>query len=114
MSNNAMGSSLLPYWNPLVERFGLVLLEGTIIELKNVSLEPRNQLIVDRAEVDQFKGSTQATWHTHPNNRPNLSAEDYWMFLALPPMDHYIITETKVRKFSVRNGKVMLDEAHCV
>lgn len=114
MSNRDTASALRLYWKPLYERVGLVLLDGTIVELKNESPTPDKTLWVPRQMIDEFGAAAEATWHTHPRNNVNLSPDDWRMFQSLPELKHFIVTETRVRLFSVRNGKVMLDEADCV
>lgn len=65
-------------------------------------------------DVEKYRDSAYAMWHTHPRNNVNLSPEDYSLFLRLPRLRQYIVTETRVRSFFVRNGKVYLDEADCL
>lgn len=93
---------------------GVVLLDGTVVELKNHSPTPDRNLLIARAEVDELVKYAYASWHTHPANNVNLSGTDYRMFQSLPSLKHFIVTETRVRCFSVRNNKVYLDEADCI
>lgn len=113
MSKNALPESLLPYWSPLTERVGLILSGGRIVELQNESPTPERTLMVRRSLVEQYEDA-QAMWHTHPAGNVNLSAADYRLFLSLPHLFHYIVTETRVRRFRVQNKQVMLDEADCL
>lgn len=65
-------------------------------------------------EVEPLLPDAAATWHTHPHNIVNLSLEDHAMFLSMPGVIHYIVTETRIRSFIVRNNKVLLHEADCL
>lgn len=87
---------------------------GKVVEFRNQSASPTMTLMVDRDEMAPYMAKATATWHTHPKNNVNLSAPDHAMFLTLPSLRHYIVTERRIRAFEVRNGKVMLYEADCV
>lgn len=114
MSNRELASLLLPRWNSTAERFGVVLRSGEIVELPNLSDSPFNAAVVSRQGITDLGDEVCATWHTHTHNRVNLSSVDYATFLSLPHLLHFIVTETRVRSFSVRNNKVMLHEADCI
>lgn len=105
---------MLHYWNSTTERFGLILEDGAVAEFKNQSQTPGKTLLVDRQSIEPFLPMAVASWHTHPENSVNLSCHDYAMFLTMPSLTHYIITETRIRSFVVSNGKVMLHEADCI
>jgi hypothetical protein len=70
--------------------------------------------MVAEADIDPYRTRAVAMWHTHPANNVNLSATDYAAFLLHPEWVNYIVTETRVRSFVVRNKMVMLHEADCV
>lgn len=114
MSKQEHPRFLVEFWNPIVERFGFVLRDGSAVELKNESPTPSTHFQVDADKASVYEDRAVATWHTHPRNNVNLSADDYWFFLSKPELLHYIVTETRMRCFSVRNGKVMLHDADCV
>ena len=114
MSNRNTASLLLPYWTPTVERVGLVLFDGTVIELRNQSPTPETGFMVDPEEFKSVSEYTVGMWHTHPKNNVNLSPLDHNTFKSLAGWTHYIVTETRVRSFIVRNNKVMLHEADCI
>lgn len=105
---------LLPRWNPFTERFGLLLCDWDVVEFPNESETPSLGLRVDQKKVAPYLPRAIATWHTHPQNNVNLSATDYAMFLTMPGLIHYIVTERRIRSFRVLNKKVMLHEADCV
>lgn len=100
---------LCEYWNPLVERCGLVLDDDTVIEIPNTAATPENDFSFPRSYFDHYSGCV-ATWHTHPKNDPNLSIQDYKVFLTQPNLFHYIATDGIVWGFYVRNNKVFLYE----
>ena len=112
MSNSDTASKLLAYWVPTIERVGLVLVDGTVVELRNHSETPGKTLRVDPSEIEPLRPAVVAMWHTHPENNANLSPMDWYMFKGLPEWTHYIVTETCVRSFIVTNGKVMNHEDH--
>lgn len=114
MSNKNTAFKLLEYWVPSVERFGLVLRSEEIVELRNNSPRPDLTALIAQDDIDAYGEDVVATWHTHPKGNVNLSGADYRMFLGMPQCMHYIVTETRVRSFIVRNNKVMLHEADCV
>lgn len=97
-----------------MERVGLVLFDGSVIELKNQSPSPEINFMVDPDEFKGFKEYVVGMWHTHPKNNVNLSPLDYEAFRSLPNWTHFIVTQTRVRSFIIRNNKVMLHEADCL
>ena len=114
MSDKNTALQLLQKWNPFTERVGLVLLDGTILELQNESPTPGLTFHVKREAVDELLPAAVAMWHTHPQNNVNLSPADYGVFLSLPTLLQYIVTEKRVRSFKTIGGKVYVDEADCV
>jgi proteasome lid subunit RPN8/RPN11 len=81
------------------ERCGLILKDGTIVEIDNVAEDRTNSYRMKAEDVVFFLPNTVATWHTHPDTDPNLSGEDYAGFLAWPDLRHHIIGR--------RNGAVV-------
>jgi proteasome lid subunit RPN8/RPN11 len=100
--------------NDTVERCGLVLKDGSVVELNNLAAEPGHSFEMDHeAALPYFKRDEVAmTWHTHPDSDPNLSGEDYSSFLSWPDLVHAIIGvrdgKTVVEKFQIENGLVLV------
>lgn len=85
----------------LSERCGLVLTDGSIVEIENIAEEPTLGYDMNPEGVLPFLQNNMIaeTWHTHPQGDPNLSGEDYRGFLAYPDLVHNII--------GTRDGKVV-------
>lgn len=96
------------------ERCGLVLKDGTVVELENVADDPVNSYEMAGESVLPFmeKDLVVSTWHTHPKADPNLSGEDYAGFLGWPDLSHIIIGvrngELAMVTYRVDNGLVMV------
>lgn len=75
------------------ERCGVVLNDGTVVEIENIAEEPAKGFEMDPVQfLEQLKtGNVDRTWHTHPDGPPVLSGEDYTTFLAWPSLKHSII-----------------------
>ena len=95
---------LTEFWNPLVERCGVITPNG-VIELQNNHPQPDLGFRISKTD---FPEDTSATWHTHPSGMANLSTPDYCLFLLLPDLDHYIVAENVVWKYYVKDNKVFL------
>lgn len=99
--------------NDLHERCGVVLEDGTILELTNIAEEPAGSFEIDPTELlEQLEtGRVKATWHTHIDSGPNLSGADYDGFLAWPELEHFVIGreagQVAVAKFVVEDGLVL-------
>lgn len=95
------------------ERCGLILKDGTVVELENVAEDPLASFEMAPESVLPFlqSGEAVSTWHTHPHSDPNLSGEDYSCFLAWPDLSHIIIGrrngEPVTKHYRVENGMVM-------
>lgn len=89
------------------ERCGVVLLSGEIIELPNSSSYPNNSFVISEADVEPYKATMAATWHTHPRGPHNLSIDDYNTFLELPNFSHLIITHRSVSQYQAQGDYVM-------
>lgn len=98
------------YWNPTVERCGLILQSGEIKELKNSSPTPHLDFIILADEYAPYAGETVATWHTHPRTSSNLSTQDYLLFQRQPQWLHLIAARDKVRAYFARDNKVFVYE----
>lgn len=95
------------------ERCGVVLKDGSVVEIENVADDKTNSY---RMRPDTVLGFMQAdliagTWHTHPGADPNLSGEDRKGFLAWPDLEHSIIGVRDgavfVQRFRVDKGLVI-------
>ena len=99
---------LQSFWSPEVERCGIILSTGEVVERKNQALESS-----DRFEmlIEDFEGA-EATWHSHPLGLGNLSIADYWFFSTWPNLLHFIVSSAGVRCYVFAEGSVRnLDEA---
>jgi proteasome lid subunit RPN8/RPN11 len=105
-----MNELLLALWNPQVERCGFVLDDGSIVECPNVDPNPEKSFEISPDSIGQYEGRVSATWHTHPRTGPNLSVEDYRAFQSYPDWFHYIVSESEVWCYYVRNKAVILHE----
>lgn len=96
-------------WNPDAERCGLILLDGTILELPNIHPDPVNAYEMD---AQDFLDKAWATWHTHPRTSGNLSSEDYLNF-CMPPADelvHFIVDSREVWRYYWEDKRLLLDD----
>lgn len=100
---------LADYWNSLVERCGLILKDGTIIELVNTHPKPDENFSFSKEEFNKYP-TCVATWHTHPRGNSNLTPEDYKAFLNYPEFFHYIVGDGTIWGFYVQEGRVFLYE----
>lgn len=93
------------------ERCGVVLKDGSVVEVKNIAEDPTNSYRMDTAEVLPLLEDVVGTWHTHPDSDPNLSGEDYMGFLSWPNLEHSIIGrrngQVVVLRYRVENGLVI-------
>lgn len=95
------------------ERVGLILCDGSIVELDNVCSDPENGFEVRGDQMLQYEDTIYATWHTHPNQNSNLSSGDYLTFLSWPDFSHYIIGTDGVARYFIENNRVLLCEGEC-
>ena len=97
--------------NDVDERCGLILKDGTIVEIENVAAVPDKSYKMNPVEVIKHADNIAATWHTHPDSDPNLSGADYTGFLGWPGLEHFIIGrrngKVTVTKWIVENGLVL-------
>lgn len=100
---------LLPSLTGPAERVGLVLRDGSVIELPNISTLPEESFLVDPVDLLNHEDEMVATWHTHPRTPATLSGEDYQTFLMWPDLLHIIIGTDGVRGYKVVNGAVVND-----
>lgn len=89
------------------ERCGLILKDGTVIEVDNVADEPEKGFEIPAEKLIEYEDDLAGTWHTHPGEGKNLSARDYHGFLTWPKLSHYIIGNDGVAKYVVEDGVVL-------
>lgn len=104
---NALLKDLGSYWNPDVERCGVILTDGSILQLPNTSPTPALTFELSLEGLPDIS----ATWHTHPTTGGNLSTPDYLLFLQHPKLWHYIVGgPNDVRAYYIEDSRVMLHE----
>jgi proteasome lid subunit RPN8/RPN11 len=101
-----LNDNLLNYLTPGPERGGIVLADGTAIELENISSD-EDGYQVDPCELLPWIEAMVGTWHSHPNQTANLSVEDQETFLLWPDLTHYIVGDDGVRAYRVKNNLVI-------
>lgn len=95
------------------ERCGLEMSDGTLVEIRNIAEDPVTTFEMDPEAVLPLiqSGAVVSTWHTHPNQDPALSGEDYAFFASWPDLKHNIIGvrdgETTTLTYEVRDGLVV-------
>jgi proteasome lid subunit RPN8/RPN11 len=99
-------ADLLSFLQPGRERGGVVLEDGTIVELTNHYPED-DGFSPDPAELLPHLDRLAATWHTHPGATANPSVEDAETFVLWPDLTHYIVGTDGVRAFRVKHGAVI-------
>lgn len=92
-----------------MERVGLILNDGRVIELKNVAADPAKTFSVSPADMMQYEDEAIASWHTHPVTEADLSTEDYQAFLNWPDLLHLILGTDGLRGYVVARGTVLND-----
>lgn len=99
-------SYLTPEGTP--ERCGVILKDGSLLELTNIHAEPLLGFRVDPSEIIEHFDNADATWHTHPGADPNLSEADYAGFLQWPELAHLIVGVREglpmILRFEVQDG----------
>lgn len=73
-----------------LERCGLVV-DGELIEVTNIHLNPLKGFRMDPTEMLPLIEKASASWHTHPQEDPELSEEDYAGFTQWPKLVHHIV-----------------------
>lgn len=93
------------------ERIGLILKDGSIVELENVANEPDRAFLFKADDLLRYEGSAWGSFHTHPNKSSNLSGLDYEGFKSWSSLKHFIIGNDGVACYIVTpNGEVMVNE----
>ncbi len=93
------------------EKVGIVTLDGEIVQLVNISLEPTKGFIISGGDILEWfiSGKAKASWHTHNSNSANLSSDDYLGFSNWPNMDHYIVSKKSVHRYYTVDGAILED-----
>lgn len=89
------------------ERCGVVLNDGTIVELPNRSSSPSNSFSMLESDFEPYREQAIATWHTHPRGPNNLSIDDYNTFVELEDYYHLILTHQSISLYKTIDGHVM-------
>ena len=91
----------------MVEKCGLVLLDGTILETENTHSSPEEGFRIPAKLLVEHEDNLYGTWHTHPRDTANLSQADYAGFNQWPRLRHFIIGIDGVRCFTVEDGLIV-------
>jgi hypothetical protein len=102
MSND----DLLTFLTEGRERGGVVLDDGTIVELTNHSPDD-DGYAPDAADLLPYVDRLSGTWHTHPTTTANPSVEDAETFAMWPELTHYIVGTDGVRAYRIKHGAVI-------
>lgn len=92
------------------ERCGLVLKDGSVIELKNIAEEPQHGFEISPEDMVKYEDEIAASWHTHPDHNSNLSEKDYFGFLMWPQIKHYIVGINGVSCYIVVDGIIINED----
>lgn len=90
-----------------LERCGVVLSTGEVVELENEHSEPQNNFSMDLA---LFSENVIATWHTHPHDSPNLSVTDYNTFRSFPKLKHLIVSSKEIWGYYMENDILLRND----
>lgn len=104
-----LAATLSRFHTPGPERVGLILRNGEIVELNNISGAPDNSFGVAPEEMIRYEGEAVATWHTHPSGTAAISTEDYLGFRMWPDLLHLIVGTDGVRGYTVKRNAVIQD-----
>ena len=102
-------SELKKKWTPEQERCGLILKDGTILELENLHPDPVHFYEMN---PEKYLDEAWAIWHCHPQTTGNLSVDDYLNF-STPPMNtfvHFIVDEKLVWRYVWEGGRLLVDD----
>ena len=105
---NQLATQLLAMVQPGPERCGLVLMDGTVVELPNVAYDPWGTFRLSKFDMQTYlEDGIAGSWHTHPTGPANLSLADLQGFKEFPEWEHYIASPGVVVAFVVEDGWVM-------
>ena len=88
-----------------VEACGLILKDGTIIDLVNVHASPDQAFHIAAADVIKYELDMAATWHTHVG-KAYPSGADYVCFRNWSKLNHYIVGDDGLKCYNVEAGTV--------
>lgn len=96
------------------ELCGVILADGTVMQLPNVHEEPEKGFHIDpECFLKEVEAGASATWHTHPGRDPNLSEEDMSGFRSWPDLTHHIVGirdgAKAIASFKVLDGGVVVN-----
>jgi len=101
---------LLAFYHPTGnERVGLILKDGTIVELPNQALNPSEGSKIDIMDLIHYEDLAMATFHTHPGESSDLSLDDHKAFSNWPEFKHYIVGKDGVSCYSIKGKSVVRD-----
>jgi len=105
---NAIVSKLLKKYDPTheLEKCGLVI-GNKLVESSNCHSEPTKGFVIPAEFMLKYEDTATGTWHTHPNDKANLSHEDYAGFSQWPDLFHYIIGIDGVRCFKLQDDLIV-------
>ena len=95
------------------ERCGLILKDGSIVEIENVADDKTDSYRMNPSAVLPFvqNDMVAGTWHTHPGGTPNLSGADQDGFLSWPDLEHSIVGlrdgQVVVKRYRIVNGLIV-------
>jgi proteasome lid subunit RPN8/RPN11 len=106
-NSNALVEQLLQKYQPGAERGGLVLDDGTVVELANICDKPEQGYTPNLDELIPHLPRMVATWHTHPDATANLSVEDWETFVQWPEQVHAIVGNDGLRWYRIARNAVI-------
>lgn len=90
------------------ERVGFILQDGAIVEVENIAVDPAEGFDIATEDLVTFGDLAVATWHTHPDESCNLSANDHQGFLWWPNLLHFIFGKNGLAVYQVSpEGRVV-------
>ncbi|AWY06114.1 peptidase [Gordonia phage Suzy] len=102
--NKSACEELLSKWGLGDERCGVILHDGTVIELRNGWEDPSHAFGILREELEEIFSEhgthcLMGIWHTHPNNRTSPSKHDAegWPTGSLR---YFIVTQSEVAEWA--------------
>lgn len=103
----SLDALLLEKFEPGPERGGLILNDGTVVELANICDKPDEGFVPNVDDLIPHIAALAATWHTHPGMTANLSVEDWETFIQWPQQLHAIVGSDGVRWYRVAKNAVI-------
>lgn len=91
------------------ERCGFILPSGELIEVQNIAINPAEAFCVSASDLEVYEPLAVGTFHTHPSESSNLSADDFHGFLDWPDWFHIIVGNDGISSYHVEGNKVIRD-----